>query len=53
MVTEMDYVTGIGEVGLSSVTHMNLFWVKDLNLGKVICMGGMGGPWISLSPHTQ
>lgn len=34
MVTEMDFVTGIWEVGLSPVTHMNLFWVKDLRLGK-------------------
>lgn len=34
IVTEVDYIIGIWEVGLSPVTHMKLFWVKNLRLGK-------------------
>lgn len=49
MVTEMDSVTGIWEVGPSPVTHMNLFWIKDLRLGKCICMSGS---WVSLISQT-
>lgn len=48
------FVTGIGEVGLSSVTHMNLFWVKDLSLGRSHLYGRHGWPLdLTKSPHTQ
>lgn len=30
MVTEVDYIIDIWEVGLSPMTHMKLFWVKNL-----------------------
>ena len=46
------FVTGIGEVGLSSVTHMNLFWVKDLSLGRSHLYGRHGWPLdLTKSPH--
>ena len=50
MVTETDYITGKWEVGLSSVTHVNLFWVKDLNWGKCHLYGRDGWPLGLIKP---